>query len=92
MINPEWSYSHRTGSGMLDISFGLAMATLPQVRENENAIPLQKRDRSAERAVHIWNWAFQKAIPVQIVPKIVPDHLDQLWTESLSVIVFGALR
>ena len=39
LINPEWSCSHRTGSGMLHICFGLAMATLPQVRENDNAIP-----------------------------------------------------
>ena len=92
LINPEWSCSHRTGSGMLHICFGLAMATLPQVRENDNAIPFQKRGRSAERTVHIWNWAFQKAIPVIIVPKMVPDYLDQLWTEGLSVIVFRALR
>ena len=49
LINPEWNCSHCTGSGMLHNCFRLAMGTLPQVRENDNVIPFQKRSNRLNR-------------------------------------------
>ena len=75
---------------MLHICFRLAMGTLPQVRENDNAILFQKRANPLNR-LFTWELSIPKklshteraffgigAFRVIIVSKIVPDHLDQV--------------